>query len=89
MEIFGQALVPTTLIICLCVGYCVKNFVPEEAVNKYIPAIMCALGAVITCLAQGFTWDGLGAGMLTGLASTGLHQLLTRTLEGLSDGHAD
>ena len=30
--------------ICLCVGYILRNLVPSDKVNKYIPLIMGVLG---------------------------------------------
>ena len=32
--------VPIIVGICLCVGYIVKNIIPSEEINKYIPLIM-------------------------------------------------
>ena len=43
--------------------------------NKYIPTILAALGAMGACAAKsGVSLDIVVSGMLTGLASTGLHQ---------------
>ena len=68
--------------ICLCIGYVIKtslDFIP----NKYIPAIMLALGTAINCI---INWGHISAavvlgGMLSGLASTGLHQAMKQLLQ--------
>lgn len=65
--------------ICLCVGYVIKRWV-KDVDNKYIPTIVFALG---TLLAVWMNWGSLSAqvvlgGMISGLASTGLHQAFTQ-----------
>lgn len=69
--------------ICLCVGYVIKNsldFIP----NKYIPAIMLVLGLISNILiniSTGINADVVLTGMLSGLASTGLHQMFKQFIE--------
>lgn len=69
--------------ICLCIGYVIKNsldFIP----NKYIPAIMLILGLVsniLINLSTGINADVFLTGMLSGLASTGLHQMFKQFIE--------
>lgn len=64
--------------ICLCVGYILKNAVPKLD-NRYIPAIMGVLGVVIVFWIHGtLTSELLLQGLASGLASTGLHQVLTQ-----------
>ena len=71
--------------ICLCVGYVVKKsltFIP----NKYIPLIMCLLGLVTNIFINfpHISGEIVLSGMLSGLASTGLHQAFRNLLEGMS-----
>ena len=76
--------IPIVLVICLCVGYVFKKWIPAD--NKWIPTIMLVLGAVLGCLAkQEITLMSIGAGAVTGLASTGLHQAFKQLIE---DGKA-
>lgn len=64
--------------ICLCVGYILKNAVPKLD-NRYIPAIMGVLGVVIVFWIHGtLSSELLLQGLASGLASTGLHQVLTQ-----------
>lgn len=66
--------------ICLCVGYVVKN--TNVISNKYIPLIMLVLGTALAIVSnyQAITLDLLLSGMLSGLASTGLHQVFAKLL---------
>lgn len=71
--------IPIVMVICLCVGFVIKRFLPTD--NKWIPLIMLILGAVIACIySKGFSIDSLAAGMVTGLASTGLHQVFAQLI---------
>lgn len=68
--------VPLIIGICLCVGYILKNLIPTDKVDRFIPLIMGILGIVINIwLNMAFTPTILLGGVLSGLASTGLHQV--------------
>lgn len=83
MNMFSEYLIPVVVVICLIVGFVLKNYV-KVLPNNYIPIIVTVLGAVIAIwVNMGITPDILAAGLASGLASTGLHQVLTRTLEKL------
>jgi len=66
--------------VCLCIGYVIKHsldFIP----NKYIPLIMLILGTItniIINLSTGINVEVVLTGMLSGLASTGFHQLFSK-----------
>lgn len=68
--------------ICLCVGYVIKSsldFIP----NKYIPLIMLCLGVLLNILfhlGSRITGEIILVGMVSGLASTGLHQMFKNLL---------
>lgn len=68
--------VPIIVGICLCVGYIIKNMIPSDGINKYIPLIMGALGVALNVwINLGITPQILLGGLFSGLASTGLHQV--------------
>lgn len=71
----SQYFVLVVIGICCCVGYIIKtslDFIP----NKYIPLILATIGVITNCiLAKGFNIEVLLGGMLSGLASTGCHQI--------------
>ena len=68
--------VPIIVGICLCVGYIIKNIIPSDGINKYIPPIMGALGVALNVwINWAFTPQILLGGLFSGLASTGMHQV--------------
>lgn len=67
--------------ICVCVGYVVKTSFPSID-NKHIPLIMAVLGVVLNVwIVRCISPDVLLAGMFSGLASTGLHQLFVTLIQ--------
>lgn len=80
LEFIIDLYIPIVMVICLCVGFVLKKFVPAD--NKFIPLILMILGAVIACIyCGGFSIDHVAAGMVTGLASVGLHQVFKQLIE--------
>lgn len=68
--------IPLIVGICLCVGYIIKNLVPSDSINKFIPLIMGVLGVLLNFwVNQQFTAEVLLGGLFSGLASTGLYEL--------------
>lgn len=82
MEFLNAYLHPVILGICLVSGYIIKHWLPDVD-NKIIPTVVTALGIVLALWISGwhFTPQILLTGALTGLASTGLHQLFRQWLE--------
>lgn len=73
--------VPIIIVACLIVGYIVKKWIVDVD-NKYIPTIVCILGAVLGCIVnQTISVDVIVAGAASGLASTGLHQAYKNLIE--------
>ena len=68
--------------ICLCVGFVIKKWI-KDVDNKFIPTIVATLGLilkVVSNLSGGITLEIIFSGLLSGLASTGLHQAFTQLL---------
>lgn len=82
MEFLNEYMLPVVLGICLCVGYVVKKWV-KDVDNKYIPTIVSLLGIVLSSWISGWsiTPDVILGGLISGLASTGLHQLFKQYIE--------
>ncbi|MBQ7916335.1 MAG: phage holin family protein [Firmicutes bacterium] len=79
--------IPLVLIACMVVGYCIKH-IPwlDKRLSDYIPTIMVLLGillAVIHELSLGaaLTFETFVCGAVTGLASTGLHQVFKNLIQ--------
>lgn len=69
---FESYLIPIITIGCLCIGFVLKKWMPAD--DKWIPTILLVLGAVSGAILFGFDYEGIVKGMLSGLASVGLHQ---------------
>lgn len=82
MEFLNEYMIPVVLGICLVVGWVVKKWVPDID-NKYIPTIVTVLGAVLAVWFNGWitTPEIILSGLITGAASTGMHQLFTQFIE--------
>ena len=80
LEMIVDMYIPIVMVICLCVGFIMKKFLPTD--NKWIPLTLMILGAVLACIYNhGITIDHVAAGMVTGLASVGLHQVFKQIIE--------
>jgi hypothetical protein len=83
MDFLNDYLVLVVVGVCLCVGYVIKNLIPNNTINRFIPLIMAVLGIVLNIwLNNAFTPEVLLGGLASGLASTGMHQLFTQFIEG-------
>lgn len=72
---------PVALAVCLCVGYVIKNWIPDASVNKLIPTIAAILGVVIVCWAtMSVTPESVVSGLVSGLASTGLYEAFSQLI---------
>ncbi|WP_236354988.1 phage holin family protein [Konateibacter massiliensis] len=73
-----------TLGLCLCLGYAIKTAkLFEKFGNQYIPLTMLIIGVIIALIGNIGKIDAtivLG-GMVSGLASTGLYELLRNLLD--------
>lgn len=90
MEIINQYINILIVVICVVVGYVWKKTTPFA--NGYIPLVVTVLGVVLACLNaatihQPIDLSVIAVGMVSGLASTGLHQLVTRLLDELSSNY--
>ena len=76
MEFISEYISVIALVAALCVGFILKNLVPNEEINKFIPLIAAVAGLVI-CLWEN-TWiatpEIVVTGVVSGLASTGLYE---------------
>ena len=85
LSIVSTYLAPSIVLICLCVGYVVKNLIPAEQVNKFIPTIVAILGVICAIVAaattgQAITLDTVVTGLMSGLTSTGLYEAFKNLL---------
>ena len=75
LEFLNEFSVPIIVGVCLCVGYMLKNIVPTDKINKFIPLIMGVLGLALNIWINfALTPDVLLGGLISGLGSTGLYE---------------
>ena len=74
-EIIKDYFVITIVLICLIVGYILKNIVTTDKINKFIPLIMALLGVLLNLWINdwSFTIEILLGGLASGLASSGAY----------------
>lgn len=75
IEFLTDYMIPVIVGICLVAGYIVKHWI-KDVDNKIIPTLCAVLGVV---LAVWISWGNITpevilSGLISGLASTGLHQ---------------
>lgn len=82
MEFLNEFMMPVVLGICLVIGWIVKKWIADID-NKYIPTIVTILGAVLAVWFNSWvvTPEIILSGLITGAASTGMHQLFTQFIE--------
>ena len=81
MDFLNAYLIPEVTILCLLLGYIVKMWV-KDIDNKWIPTIVAVVGvaaAVVT--SKEVTIAVIVSGALSGLSSTGLHQMFKQWVD--------
>lgn len=75
---FDNYIVVVIVGICLCVGYVLKRLVKTDKINRFIPLIMAVfgLGLNIWLNKWSISPEIVLGGILSGLSSTGLHQVV-------------
>lgn len=83
-------IMPTILVLGLCVGYIVKNLVPNDSVNRFIPLIVGVVGlvaGVISAITTGtpVTLELIVGSLVSGLSSVAVHEQFKNLLENKQD----
>lgn len=82
MELFAAYMDPEITVACLIMGFIVKKWV-KDVDDRLIPTIVAGAGLGLAAAAN---WGSLSVGILvggalSGLASTGMHQLFKQWME--------
>ena len=84
--VLTEFIIPIICIACLCVGYILKNLVPGDAINRFIPLIVGILGILLNVWNFGIiTLEIVVTGAVSGLASTGLYEVFKQLIEKSKD----
>lgn len=65
---------------CLLVGFIIKKWFADVD-NKYIPTIVFVLGVALQLWSCGVSLENFVIGGISGLSSTGLHQLFKQHID--------
>lgn len=81
IELLNEYFVPVIIVLCLCVGYVIKHWL-KDVDNKIIPTVCAVLGALLAVWINwgAITPEVIAGGVVSGLASTGLHQAFKQYL---------
>lgn len=81
LSFITQMYIPLVVAGCLIIGYVMKKWI-NDVDNKWIPTVCCIAGAILACVAQGgSSIKIIIAGAVSGLASTGLHQVFKQLID--------
>ncbi len=82
MDFLNDYITLITVGICLCAGYVIKHAFRSDKLNRFIPLIMAVLGTALNMwLNLAVTPEILLGGMVSGLASTGMHEAFKQFIE--------
>ena len=73
IEFIDGMIMPIITAACLCIGFVMKKWMPTD--DKWIPTVLCFIGAISGLILFGVDYEGVVKGMVSGLASVGLHQV--------------
>ena len=79
LSTISTMLMPTILVLGLCVGYIVKNLIPNDSINRFIPLIVGVVGlvaGVVSAITTGtpITLELIVGAILSGLSSTAVYE---------------
>ena len=87
LSTISTMLMPTILVLGLCVGYIVKNLIPNDYINRFIPLIVGIVGlvaGVISAITTGtpITLELIVGAILSGLSSTAVYEQFKNLMSG-------
>ena len=80
MDILNAYVIPEVVALCLVLGFIIKQWI-KDVDNKWIPTIVAVVGIASAVVLNGLTVGAVVGGAVSGLASTGLHQLLKQWMD--------
>ena len=76
---------PAATVLALVVGFCIKAATKDEKILRFIPTICAVIGVVVVVVADvasgTFTVYSVVIGAMSGLAATGLFEMVKNWLE--------
>lgn len=81
ISIINDFIAPLALVAALCVGWIIKNLIPSDKANNFIPLIAALVGVAVVGLSDGWSVNGVVIGMTSGLASTGMYEAFSQIVK--------
>ena len=83
-EFIDNLIIPIIVAGCFCLGYIIKKWMPTD--DKWIPTVVCVVGGILGFIIADKSTSvtimtGVIAGAISGLASTGVHQMIKQHLK--------
>lgn len=90
LSTISTMLMPTILVLSLCVGYIVKNLIPNDSINRFIPLIVGVVGlvaGVVSAVTTGtpITLELIVGSLVSGLSSVAVYEQFKNLLENKQD----
>ena len=89
MEWLNEWINPAAMVLALVVGFCIKAATNDEKITRWIPTICALIGVVCVvatdALAGEFQVYSIVIGAMSGLAATGLFEMVAKWLERSDD----
>lgn len=79
IDFIDGMIMPIITAACLCIGFVMKKWMPTD--NKWIPTVLCFIGAISGLILFGVDYEGVVKGMVSGLAAVGFHQLFKQHMK--------
>lgn len=84
LQYFDNLIIPIIVAGCFCIGYVIKKWLPTD--DKWIPTVVCIVGGILGFIITEKSTSisiitGVVAGAVSGLASTGVHQMIKQHLK--------
>lgn len=80
MDILNAYVIPEVVALCLVLGFIIKQWI-KDVDNKWIPTIVAVVGIGSAVILNGLTVGAVVGGAVSGLASTGLHQMFKQWMD--------
>ena len=79
IDFIDGMIMPIITAACLCIGFVMKKWLPTD--DKWIPTVLCIIGALSGLVLFGVDYEGIVKGMVSGLAAVGFHQLFKQHMK--------
>ena len=79
IDFIDGMIMPIITAACLCIGFVMKKWMPTD--DKWIPTVLCFIGAISGLILLGVDYEGVVKGMVSGLAAVGFHQLFKQHMK--------